>query len=101
MGGDSGELRRATYEYDAAGRLLAEYIDPDGLNLATRYHYGVAWNLQATEDARGNLTNYGYNNLGLRDAVTDALGQRLRGRRSRRRARSRVRSPSYAARPAR
>src|SRR5262249_14370185 len=76
---DPDELRRTAYDYDAAGRLLAERVDPDGLNLVTRYHYsgagGDSWNLQAVEDPQGNLTAYRYNSLGLRDAVTDALGQ--------------------------
>ena len=76
---EPGEELQTTYSYDASGRILAEQVDPDGLNLMTLYRYTHAgssdtWNLQEVEDPRGNVTIYSYNTLGLLEQTTDALG---------------------------
>ena len=79
VGSAPGEIRQTAYTYDAAGRLLAEQADPNGLNLLTQYHYARpgesdSWKPLEIVDPNGNSTIFHYNSLGLQDTTTDALG---------------------------
>jgi RHS repeat-associated protein len=72
------QAARITYAYDAAGRLVSETNDANGLNLTTTYRYtrngsNDTWNLQEVIAPRGNLTAYRYNIYGQQDQVIDAL----------------------------
>jgi RHS repeat-associated protein len=78
-GNDPEHAQRTAYEYDTAGRLLATRVDPEGLNLTTRYRYAHAgsadtWSLQEVVDPKGNITAIQYDRLGRRESITDALG---------------------------
>jgi RHS repeat-associated protein len=67
-------LNRTTqYEYDPNGNELRE-IGPDGV-ITSEKNYAM-WGVVAIEkDALGNLTSYGYDNLGRINSRTDPLGR--------------------------
>lgn len=68
------------YQYDLSGRLLNQRVDPDGLNLTTRYYYTATgstdtWSLQRIEDPRANTTQLVYDTLGYISTTLDTAGQ--------------------------
>jgi len=51
---------KVDYTYDAANRLLSRTIDPNGLNLVTRYQYDAKGERISTTDANGVVTQVAY-----------------------------------------
>nr|WP_282581100.1 LysM peptidoglycan-binding domain-containing protein [Ralstonia insidiosa] len=51
---------KVDYTYDAANRLLSRTIDPNGLNLVTRYQYDAKGERVSTTDANGVVTQVAY-----------------------------------------
>lgn len=51
---------KVDYTYDAANRLLSRTIDPNGLNLVTRYQYDAKGERISTTDANGVVTQVSY-----------------------------------------
>ncbi|KHK58654.1 hypothetical protein PI87_02585 [Ralstonia sp. A12] len=51
---------KVDYTYDAANRLLSRTVDPNGLNLVTRYQYDAKGERISTTDANGTVTLTAY-----------------------------------------
>ncbi|WP_262880412.1 LysM peptidoglycan-binding domain-containing protein [Pseudomonas paralcaligenes] len=66
------------YEFDHLGRRVAEYVDPDGLNLTTRYVYNandqIEQKIQVLNTSTSYKTLYAYDSAGRLTSTTDALG---------------------------
>ncbi|HWI11583.1 MAG TPA: hypothetical protein VNU48_09660, partial [Burkholderiaceae bacterium] len=56
----TADARVTAQEYDAAHRLTAEVVDPDGLALRTAYEYDARDNRVAVVDANGARSEIGY-----------------------------------------
>lgn len=69
----SGQL--TTYQYDKAGRLTEETIDPNGLNIRTQYKYDALGRKSRQIDANGNSTWFIYNSAGELLQTVNALGE--------------------------
>ncbi|MGT0244769.1 LysM peptidoglycan-binding domain-containing protein [Burkholderia pyrrocinia] len=59
-GAGTASARKVRHEYDAAGRLAATTVDPNGLAFTTRYAYDGNGNVVRVTDAAGGVTRYGY-----------------------------------------
>ncbi len=55
---------KVDYTYDAANRLLSRTVDPNGLNLVTRYQYDAKGERISTTDANGTVTQIVYDPKG-------------------------------------
>nr|WP_256378330.1 polymorphic toxin type 22 domain-containing protein [Niveibacterium sp. COAC-50] len=67
------------YTYDAANRQIARQVDPNGLNLTTRYSYDGQGRSLTVTDPMGAVTRNEYNKAGqLTAVVRDANGMTLR-----------------------
>ncbi len=74
--------RKTTYDYDPAGRLLAE---TGPLGQVLKLFYDMADRLQTATDPRGGVTSYSYDARGLLTGVAAGAPDLLRllsGRRS-------------------
>ncbi|MEM8531768.1 MAG: RHS repeat-associated core domain-containing protein [Chloroflexota bacterium] len=68
------------YAYDTVSRMVAEQVDPTGLNITTRYQYDIGdsndrWNLRRVTDPNGHSTTYDYNAFGQVSRTIDAANQ--------------------------
>jgi len=71
--------RKVVYSYDAAGRLLTRTVDPQGLNLITRYGYDAAGRQLSVVDARGTeIRNRFDSNGNLVESIVDPSGLAIR-----------------------
>lgn len=67
-----------SYSYDAANRLLTRQVDPNGLNLTTRYQYDAKGQQVVTTDANGVATQISFNLKGQALSQTlDPTGLKL------------------------
>ncbi|MBN3816361.1 LysM peptidoglycan-binding domain-containing protein [Paraburkholderia sp. Se-20369] len=66
---------RTTYLYDAAGRVLTRTLDPDGLNLVTRYAYDAKGQRVWTTEPSGTVVATEYDLNGRRVAVVTDAGE--------------------------
>ncbi|WP_210131308.1 putative Ig domain-containing protein [Stenotrophomonas rhizophila] len=67
--------RKVVYSYDAAGRLLTRTVDPQGLNLITRYGYDAAGRQLSVVDARGTEVRNRFDSNGnLVESIVDPSG---------------------------
>lgn len=74
-----GAGRTVAYEYDAAGRLGRQIVDPQGLALVTAYAYDGLGRKISETDANGVVTQYRYDrNSRVKEIVHDAGGLSLR-----------------------
>ncbi|MFV8638620.1 LysM peptidoglycan-binding domain-containing protein [Ralstonia pseudosolanacearum] len=55
---------KVDYTYDATNRLLSRTVDPNGLNLVTRYQYDAKGERISTTDANGTVTQIVYDPKG-------------------------------------
>lgn len=71
--------RSVVYTYDAAGRQLKRTVDPQGLNLTTRYGYDAAGRQLSVVDARGTETRNRFDaNGNLVESILDPAGLALK-----------------------
>lgn len=64
-----------TYEYDEAGNLVTETVDPAGLNLISRYGYDKNGNQTTRTDPRGYTTTTVYDPANRVQTVTGTIGK--------------------------